>query len=312
MRIVPSNYLKITNTTFYNKNVKEDIKISALGDLHISRTVPEKVPEHLKHQLDAQQPDHICLLGDLFDSPEDLEDEIQAKRLLDFIKACTSIAPTLIVLGSHDFIDNREHKDCYNDDFWQEVARMNNVFLLNDKLYYAKDILFMGHFQKYAYWRSNEDRENLENLHQDLTNLKRLYMDLPKNRLKIALMHSPEFYKDERIVSMFQEYDLIMSGHYHEGCMPAILDDVVLGNRGIISPTREIFPKVSRGLLTLPTGTNLLISGGIIKIQHCAPRILQPLNYLCYQHMDVVAFTGDEELTLPEATRKRVYVGKKF
>ena len=39
---IPSNILEIRESTFYNKNVNEDIKIVGIGDIHISKLVGEK------------------------------------------------------------------------------------------------------------------------------------------------------------------------------------------------------------------------------------------------------------------------------
>lgn len=70
-----------------------------------------------------------------------------------------------------------------------------------------------------------------------------------------------------------------------------------IGNfrRGIISSKKELFPKEVRGYRELETGTGLLISGCIVKIQDCAPRILHPLNHLCPMQMETITYTTDEQ-----------------
>ena len=315
MRFKPSDYIKITKTTIYNQNVLENIKINALGDLHLSQNVSLKVTDNLKYQLDKENANYICLLGDLIDLPSYLYDEKNAYSLLIFIKSIASIAPVIIVLGSHDFIDI-DFQNHYNDAFWEEVSSLNNVYLLNDSILKNKDVLFMGYFQKYSYWYpygeyvGKKEREDLEVQYQDLLQLKELYTDLPKNLPKIGLMHSAHFYKDERTVSLLKDYDMILCGHYHNGCIPAIWEDVYSGNKGIISPEKELCPELARGNIELNTGTKLLISGGITKIQYCAPKFLWPFNSFCYQQMDTIVLTGDECFIEEEITRKRVYVGK--
>ena len=38
----PSDVLEIRESILYNKNVKDDIKIASVGDIHISKLVGEK------------------------------------------------------------------------------------------------------------------------------------------------------------------------------------------------------------------------------------------------------------------------------
>ena len=63
------------------------------------------------------------------------------------------------------------------------------------------------------------------------------------------------------------------------------------------------------GFRYLKTGTGLLISGGIVKIQDCAPKILHPLNHLCPMQMDTITFTSDEKKE--GMSRRFVYTKKK-
>ena len=315
MGILP-NYLKRTDTIIYNENAKHDIKLTILGDLHISKIVPLQVLDSLKYQLEKTHAQYHCLLGDLIDVPSDLKDEKIARQLFDFIKSSASIAPTVIVLGSHDFID-LDFQDHFDYDFWQEVSNLKSVYLLNNSFYNASDILFMGYFQPYYYWYpcgnhvGQDKREDLENMYQDLLGMKNLYTSLLENVPKICLMHSPEFYKDERIISMLKEYDFILCGHYHNGMLPIFFDDIYFGNQGLISPKREKIPKLSRGMVTLSTGTKLFINGGIMKVQYSASPKLWPYNSICYEHIDTVTLTGDETFIEPSITRKRIYVGRK-
>ena len=77
----------------------------------------------------------------------------------------------------------------------------------------------------------------------------------------------------DKNAQLLNEYDLLIGGHDHDGCVP-----LGIGNfrKGIISPRKEILPNDVRGFRTLNTGTDMLISGGIVKIQDCAPKIIHP------------------------------------
>lgn len=83
----------------------------------------------------------------------------------------------------------------------------------------------------------------------------------------------------------------MLGGHDHDGCVPFGLFNT---KRGLISPKKELFPKDVRGVRTLSSGTDLLISGGIVKMGNSCPKIMQPLNYLCPMQMETVELTNDE------------------
>ena len=100
-----SDILKIRNSIIYNSKVRNNIKIACIGDIHISRLVGEKDIKNISVSLYNSNPDYICLLGDLIDSPDELTKKDRINNLKNLVKDSSSIAPTFIILGSHDFID---------------------------------------------------------------------------------------------------------------------------------------------------------------------------------------------------------------
>ena len=73
-------------------------------------------------------------------------------------------------------------------------------------------------------------------------------------------------------------YDLILSGHMHNGCIPPIIDELVKNNRGIIAPNKKIFPKNARGISIV--GNYAVVSSGITKLSRSAPLILRMFNFI--------------------------------
>ena len=248
----------------------------------MSRLVDEKKLEPIKFQLDEERGTYIAFLGDLIDSPDELENPQKRKQLLDLIRTSANIAPTMIVLGSHDFIVEESYPGYneffinVNEDFWSEVCSINNVYLLVDDIFKDDQVLFMGYTQtlEYYYDKLGRKMENLEEFYKDFVNHPELYQNLSDDVVKVGLIHSPEYAKDNRNAELFGV------GHF---------------NRGLISPKKVLFSANVRGFRYLKTGTGLLISGGIVKIQDCAPKILHPLNHLCPMQMDTITFTSDEK-----------------
>lgn len=300
MRLIPDHYLQIRDLILYNEKVKNPFKIVALGDIHLSRLVDERKLEPIKYQLDQEQANYIVFLGDLIDMPKELENPEKRQQLLDLIKTSARIAPTMVILGSHDYVEEEHYKNydeytvTFDKDFWNEVASINNVHLLINDIYKDNQVLFMGYAQTLEYYYNNQNShsEDLEAFYEDFSKHPELYQNLPSDVVNIGLIHSPEYAKLAKNNELLKDYDLLIGGHDHDGCIP-----FGIGNFrwGIISPKKEILPKEVRGYRELETGTGLLISGGIVKIQDCAPRILHPLNHLCPMQMDTITYTSDEQ-----------------
>lgn len=293
MRLV-DHYLQIRDITLYNKNVKNDFKVVALGDIHLSKSVDKIKITAIKKQIKEEKADYNVFLGDFVSTPKELENKEIQEQLLDLIKASALVAPTMIILGNHDFINkNKDKNNKYsienNKAFWEKVTSINNVYLLDNKLYQDNQVLFMGYKETLKYYYNNESYEDLEVFFNDFKSYPKLYKNLPKDIIKIGLIHSPEYAKLEKNNMLLRDYDLLISGHNHDGCIPFGFGNFTFG---IISPKKKIFPKEARGYRVLNTGTSLLISGGITKIQECAPKVLHPFNHLCPMQMDTITFTN--------------------
>lgn len=292
MRLV-DHYLQIRDITLYNKNVKNDFKVVALGDIHLSKSVDKIKITAIKKQIKEEKANYNVFLGDFVSTPKELENKEIQEQLLDLIASSAVVAPTMIILGNHDFINkNKDKNNKYsienNKAFWEKVTSINNVYLLDNKLY-QDQVLFMGYKETLKYYYNNESYEDLEVFFNDFKSYPKLYKNLPKDIIKIGLIHSPEYAKLEKNNMLLRDYDLLISGHNHDGCIPFGFGNFTFG---IISPKKKIFPKEARGYRVLNTGTSLLISGGITKIQECAPKVLHPFNHLCPMQMDTITFTN--------------------
>ena len=212
----------------------------------MSRLVDEKKLEPIKFQLDEERGTYIAFLGDLIDSPDELENPQKRKQLLDLIRTSANIAPTMIVLGSHDFIVEESYPGYneffinVNEDFWSEVCSINNVYLLVDDIFKDDQVLFMGYTQtlEYYYDKLGRKMENLEKIYKDFVKHPELYQNLSDDVVKVELIHSPEYAKDDRNAELLKEYDLLIGGHNYDGCVPFGVGHF---NGGLISPKKVLF-----------------------------------------------------------------------
>ena len=93
---------------------------------------------------------------------------------------------------------------------------------------------------------------------------------------------------------LFDDYNLIISGHMHDGCVPFGIGKF---KWGIVNPKKNLFPKNVRGIRKLKNNY-ILITGGITKIQKCAPKILHPLNHLCPMQLDVINVSNGDKFKI--------------
>ena len=89
-------------------------------------------------------------------------------------------------------------------------------------------------------------------------------------------MHSPICISDKIIKKELNKYDIVLSGHMHNGVVPPVLDELFDNNRGIIDPHKKVFPKNARGIIKNDNVT--IISSGVTKISNSAGKMLKWLD----------------------------------
>ena len=308
---IPKDVLKIRESILYNEYAVEDFSIASVGDIHISKKVGMDDVNHISEALYQVKPNYICFLGDLVDSPEELTKDVKVQELETLMKNSASIAPTMVILGNHDFVD--ESLEGFPDviektQVWDEIAVMPNVYLLNDDAYRDHTVFIGGYRQKKdVYYHFYKERcEDSYLFREDFEKQDILTELLPEALPRILLTHSPECIHNLDVEAILWDYDAIITGHYHNGCVPAILDDIYPKNAGLITPGKRPFPKYARGIRKLETGTYLIYNGGWVKIQDCSPKILQPLDAFFNRQMDVTTFTSDPEYKQEQVNNKKL------
>ena len=287
MRLFVDNYLQVRYVNLISDKISSDLKIMVIGDVHISDMVSNKKLEFIKKRILEEKVNYVFFVGDLIDRVEELNNKNSLYKLYNLLEFSSSKAKTFIILGNHDYINRKSHDSCLAD-VLEVFKNIKGVTILNNNVYYDDKIYLMGYTEtKEYYYEKNYDYDAFYNdfLKHDI-----LYKNVNKSLLTVALTHSPEFSNDEKCLGLLKDYDLIICGHTHDGCIP-----FGIGNfkRGIISPKKTFFPKNVRGLRKIGN-KYILITGGIVKIQKCAPKLLHPLNHLCPMQLDVITFNKNE------------------
>ena len=104
---------------------------------------------------------------------------------------------------------------------------------------------------------------------QYLKENKKCLVSLPKDKVKILMVHSPILMSDPDILDLVKEYDFIFSGHMHNGVVPPILDSLIKNNRGLVAPNKSLFPDNARGVKAMYVNDKpirMIVTGGITKL----------------------------------------------
>lgn len=280
MKLKEPAICKIRTTHVFEAPFLTSVAVS--GDWHISPIVSRRQYKMLRTAFSKIRPELIILQGDLMDSPREFQNLESLRKLREWFLLCQSFAPTVMVLGSHDYIVPTENGMVDNTAIpnWQSICDETGVTLLNDAWFETEHIRVFGMFQSPEYCLGkggrHENNPTVFEKHLELIGVPKL--DHAKTNWFVA--HGPDMTKKaERI--LVENFDVASFGHTHGGCLPLGVDTVVDkmgGHGGIVSPTIRPFPRDVRGVKRIG-GMIRIINSGMVATQNCAPKSTQYLNF---------------------------------
>lgn len=237
----------MNNEIFTTNKQINDAKIVLISDIHYYEGYKQKILDKILNQIIQVSPNYICIAGDVLDTTNDQN----LDQLYEWLNELSSIAPTLVVLGNHDEksgrIGNWKHKT--NKEYIKQLNNINNLYLLDDNNKIFDSINFYGFNLSYNYYEANDEKYSIFE-----EEVKDLNPKFKKDTYNIILFHSPiNIYKyiNNNPNHPFNECDLILSGHMHNGCLPFwitnIINKVFKSTRSLISPLKIFFPKNAQG-----------------------------------------------------------------
>ena len=310
--------LYATNYSFYKENQKKPLNFVLLSDLHFSAKIKNHVLQSVAEYAKKQHPDYILFLGDLVHSIDDLDDKDQLLRFTSFFERLTNIAPVISILGNHDFYRH----DKYMRGRWRVVSPdpitklasqiPNLTFLQNQS--YEDDNLYIYGFspdsEYYCYDSAHGGKSSVFNPQQEDKNiLLHNFRQTPetqlhkprKNRTNIFLNHSPIYLGDKDIKPFLQDFNILISGHMHNGVVPPALNDVWLSTRGIMAPGHKLFQPRTRNAMMSYKDPNIILGA----IQTIQPG-LNPTGILSHAFPIFVAtLTVSNDITCKHRPRKK-------
>lgn len=279
--------IEIVKDILSSKKLKKDITFIHIGDIHYNETTSAKKLEYIKYAIEDAHPDYIFITGDLLDRPKITKNKEKIKLLVSWLNSLGNIAKVFISLGNHDIILEEDYK------FFNKLNDINNIYVLNNQSYEDENVFISGFTLPTNYYYNIEKHEDENALLETLQNNFNLVTNLPKKKYKVVLIHSPILLSEKKVIEKLKEYDLILSGHMHNGLIPRILDKIIKNNYGLISPDKRFFAKNTRGKIKTKYYT-IIITGGITKLSPSSTKILSKLNGLYPISINKITVKGEK------------------
>lgn len=257
------NIIKYKKYNFFD-NFKNNINVLVLSDIHFSNYVSKRTKNLFKN-LSNEKINYLLIPGDLIDYYDVVYDNKLKDEIFESLKYFTEKnIKVFIILGNHDFYENKSKKryiyDISDKVFFKELKKIPNIHILNNEIYEDKNIIINGISLPIEYYKNNNGIENKDIL---ISTLKKNIVEERKNKIKIMMIHSPFYINDNDIKEYIKIYDTVICGHFHNGAVPILLDDIWKSNNGIIGPYYKKFPLNCRGILN----DKIIVCGAINTVQ---------------------------------------------
>ena len=138
-----------------------------------------------------------------------------------------------------------------------------NIKFLNNSVYEDRYVRFVGFTLPSNCYNKENSLEFEKNFYNSLDTDLFLGND---NKVNIAIIHNPRNVCNDSILNKLCNFDIILSGHMHNGLIFNFIDKIFNGNRGIIDRYKKLFPKYARNSVDIGNNKHLVISGGITKL----------------------------------------------
>ena len=283
------NRIRIKEDIIRNENAKKDITIIHIADIHFSINTKFKDLEKLKNKISLNNPDYLVITGDLIDEPSITKNKYKIKELLVFLTELSKFTKVLISLGNHDIFTEEDKT------FFKKINEIKDIYILDNTSYQDEFIYIAGLTLPTQYYYNISNDESAEALLNELKNQRKLLGSrLPRNIPKVMLIHSPLKLTEDQVLDKLSDYDLILSGHTHNGMVPSLLDKLIKNNKGLVAPNKKLFPDISRGKVEkYHKGKNVtvIINGGITKLSNKSGKFLSSFNWLYDKNINKIIIT---------------------
>lgn len=227
---------KLIESYYYKKDKETSLVVAS--DIHYHSNVDKDIYKLLVKYVRETKPDFVLMPGDLIETNSFLYDLKEKEFFESIIKYMAEVAPVIIVPGNHEIakfeIGNyKDRKYAFNIEalkYFETLNRFNNVYFLNNEQTKIKDIMFLGFNPRLATYLKYKDKVTNDMYMEDFI---KSGLKMAESDYNILLTHNslPLISKESDKFEGFNNIDLVVSGHWHDGYLPKKLDRI-LGNTG--------------------------------------------------------------------------------
>lgn len=232
--------MTVRRYTVESNKISEPIRLAVIADFHGCNY--GEGAERLISAVEAEAPDAVLLVGDIFDDVLPWDDSETLVRTL------AAQYPCFYVTGNHEYWTDEVDEICH-------IIESTGVVVLDASsetlTINGQTINFCGIPDPYAQISTE-------------TTLQRAVSDIDFEAFTILLAHRPELIGKYAATGNF---DLVVSGHAHGGQVriPGVLN-------GLFAPNQGFFPEYAGGQYQVE-GTTLIVSRGLARESTRLPRI---------------------------------------
>jgi predicted MPP superfamily phosphohydrolase len=245
--IVPGldKQLKIVIYEINSEKIHSRVRLAVVSDLHSCYYGDEQ--KTLVDAINAQQPDIIVYIGDIFD------DKIPNENTVSLLKALQGQYPSYYVTGNHEYWS-------YKSDQMIAIMGQYDVKVLAGEW----ETLFINDQMVNICGVDDPDVDKYTTPARSYqTQLQSLEKAAGNGGYTILLAHRPERFNEYTHYA----FDLVLSGHAHGGQwrVPGLIN-------GVFAPNQGLFPRYAGGQYERGTMT-MIVSRGLAKETTFVPRI---------------------------------------
>jgi len=255
------------------------LKILVASDIHYHENVDKEVYILLLKACQNLKPDYVVMVGDQIETPSFLNSSAERDFFSTLVTKIAKVCPLLIIPGNHE-IGNFEASNFMKRlkqnsgektlalKYFETLNEIENVYFLNNTQVELNGLTFLGFNPRIETYLQTKKPLSKEMFVEDYLNSS---LKMIKDSFNIILTHSPAMLMDSKVLEMIPEFkvcsDLVITGHFHDGYMPKILDRFTKNNNIGIFFTPLIAPYpgiVCRGVHQFGRG-HLFVSQGFRK-----------------------------------------------
>lgn len=237
-----------------------DTRIVLLSDIHYYNKEDVYKLKAIYERVVKLKPNYIAIAGDLLDEAfvSDLDE------FYNWIHNLSKCADVLISIGNHDLYVKDSSQRNRDHTFFNTLARIPHVKVLDNTSYKTDNICFKGLTLPVSYYLDLKESKD-----EFIKEVNQVFPKTDDKKFNILLCHTPLAIARKEVleqIGIAKQLDLILCGHTHGGITPEFLK-TFLKPRGLISPLRKLFFKNAYGHI-IHDETNIIISSGVTKASH--------------------------------------------